>query len=356
MENIVENTRNEKVLPFKYPLITSWTWTAGVFAILDNYLNCTDWLYNNFIQLFCEEYDDFVSVHYVPHVDVFSLCPFLHSTLIPRSLLSELKIDIVDFVRTCINLEYYVYCFVDVQYISEFAKERFLHELMVYGYSDGNFLVADFTLSNSHKYTFSSVSFENLKKAYNSVKKEEDEMQDGIAGNGGVFIFSIEKEAQYDFSFKLFLNYLEDYINCCDRSGLYRTYDLNKPSKYNKDLRGVSYGIAIYDTIQRYYQHVLEGKQYFMKQPLHVLYDHKVLMIKRLHYLKSSKKIVVSQEIIEGYERFLKKIEIIRNMGIKYAISRNSDVLLNIVRTLKLIKEEEYCLLAKLIKQLKKNV
>ena len=47
----------KKILPYKYPEITSWTWTAGNFAILGNYSNATAWLYSNFAQLFCERYD-----------------------------------------------------------------------------------------------------------------------------------------------------------------------------------------------------------------------------------------------------------------------------------------------------------
>lgn len=331
IEKLINNSSSEKILPFKYPSITSWTWIAGIFAILENYSNCTEWLYNNFIQLFCEEYDDFVSVHYLPHIDSFSVCPFLHSSLIPRSLLVELKINVVDFVKSCIGLGYYVYCFVDEQYISKFVEKRFLHELLVYGYNNEEFYIADFTLSNSHRYACSTVFFENFLRAYNSVDEKEDEMQDGIAGNGGIFIFSIETEVQYDFDLKLLLNYLEDYANCCDRGAPYRTYDLNKPNKFNKDLRRVSYGIGIYDVVQKYYQNVLEGRQYFMIQPLHVIYDHKVLMIKRLNYLKYEKKITVSQEIIQGYEKLLKKIEIMRNMGIKYAVSKEQNILLNIM-------------------------
>ena len=40
-----------KKLPFKYPQITSWTWTAAAFAVLENYENARPWLYNNFIQI-----------------------------------------------------------------------------------------------------------------------------------------------------------------------------------------------------------------------------------------------------------------------------------------------------------------
>ena len=103
----------KKILPYKYPEITSWTWTAGNFAILGNYSNATAWLYSNFAQLFCERYDKWVSVHYIPHLDVFSNNPFFQSSLLSRELISELNIDIISFVKKCIELNYYIYCKVD---------------------------------------------------------------------------------------------------------------------------------------------------------------------------------------------------------------------------------------------------
>ena len=174
----------KKILPYKYPEITSWTWTAGNFAILGNYSNATAWLYSNFAQLFCERYDKWVSVHYIPHLDVFSNNPFFQSSLLSRELISELNIDIISFVKKCIELNYYIYCKVDEGGMR--GKNRFLHELMVFGYDDASetLQIADFTFSNSQKYMFSSTTYEKFRKAYESVMLEEDDMQDGIGGDG----------------------------------------------------------------------------------------------------------------------------------------------------------------------------
>lgn len=152
----------KKILPFSNPTITSWTWTAATFSILGNYPKCLPWLYNNFIQLFCECYEKWVSLHYIPHVDVFSVCPFFHSSLIPRTFLLDLNISLNSFIRTCINHNYYVYCIIDESYISR--KKRFLHELLIYGYDDltQTYNIADFTLTSTQKYTQSTTSYDSI--------------------------------------------------------------------------------------------------------------------------------------------------------------------------------------------------
>lgn len=189
----------EKKLLFKYPEITSWTWTAATFAILENYENAIPWLYNNFVQLFCERYDNWVSVHYFPHLDVISNNPFFHSALISRELISNLHIDIIDFIKKCIDLNYYVYCKVDEGCIC--VDRKFLHELVIFGYDDSKetFEIADFTLNKYRKYTLTSTSFQNIKKAYENVMIEEDDMTDGIGGDGGIFIFAVNEGYYYKF-------------------------------------------------------------------------------------------------------------------------------------------------------------
>lgn len=331
----------KKILPYKYPEITSWTWTAGNFAILGNYSNATAWLYSNFAQLFCERYDKWVSVHYIPHLDVFSNNPFFQSSLLSRELIFELNIDIISFVKKCIELNYYIYCKVDEGGMR--GKNRFLHELMVFGYDDASetLQIADFTFSNSQKYMFSSTTYEKFRKAYESVMLEEDDMQDGIGGDGGILIFKVNDEYEYEFNQQLLITSLKDYLNGTDSGSNYRTYDLNKASSFSKGLRDVCYGINIYKEIMRYYKEVATGSNKFYIQPLHVLYDHKVLMVDRIKYLREQKNIDISKSVTEDFLKLMKKVEIIRNMGVKYWINKDTKILEKIVKNLDAIMEED---------------
>ena len=90
----------KKKLPLKYPTITSWDWTAATFAVLENHNQCNDWIFNNFVQIFSERYQNIISLHFLPHIDVFSMCPFFYVSLIPRCLISS---DIITFFKKCID-------------------------------------------------------------------------------------------------------------------------------------------------------------------------------------------------------------------------------------------------------------
>lgn len=47
------NIRNRKVLAVTYPTITSWTWHANLFAMIERLPEAQDWIFSNHIQLQC---------------------------------------------------------------------------------------------------------------------------------------------------------------------------------------------------------------------------------------------------------------------------------------------------------------
>lgn len=339
----------KKILPFSNPTITSWTWTAATFSILGNYPKCLPWLYNNFIQLFCECYEKWVSLHYIPHVDVFSVCPFFHSSLIPRSFLLDLNISLNSFIRTCINHNYYVYCIIDESYISR--KKRFLHELLIYGYDDSTqtYNIADFTLTSTQKYTQSTTSYDSINKGYASIRPHEDCLTDGLGGIGGIYIFSVNPNYNYDFDIDLMKNYLNDYISGSDSGYPYRTYNLKRQTGSNTGLQSISYGLDIYDMLQKYYREVKQEEKTFFIQPLHVLYDHKYLMLQRLLYLNKELKFKIPNSLLKEYSVLFSEVNILRNLGIKYWVSRKVSALDTVISRLPGIKQKDLDLTTELI-------
>lgn len=115
-------------------------------------------------------------------------------------------------------------------------------------------------------------------------------MQDGIGGDGGILIFKVNDGNEYEFNQQLLITSLKDYLNGTDSGSNYRTYDLNKASSFSKGLRDVCYGINIYKFLS-IIKKFATGSNKFYIQPLHVLYDHKVLMVDRIKYLREQKNI-----------------------------------------------------------------
>lgn len=338
------------VLPVKYPTITSWPWTAAIFSVLEGNGKYEDWLYENFTQLFCEEYDKWVSVHYLPHFDVFSVCPLIKSALIPREFISTISINIIELMKMCIRLNYYICCEVDEQYISK--NKKFVHELFIYGFDDeeGKFYVADFTLRDDQKYSFLKVSYENMKLAYEAVTTEDDDMKDGSGARGGILIFKVKENADYNFLVDRLIKPLEDYVKGEDRGKDYRMFYVDE----ELGLKETVYGIAIYKYIENYYAKIRKNRddKHFYIQPLHVLYDHKVLMCKKLEIIKKSG-IEISQNVIQQFNELKQEAFIIRNLGIKYWICKKEYILDRIVRRLHLMEEKDKSACENLLREIK---
>ena len=92
-------------------------------------------------------------------------------------------------------------------------------------------------------------------------------------------------------------------------------------------MQSISYGLDIYDMLQKYYKEVKQEEKTFFIQPLHVLYDHKYLMLQRLLYLNKELKFKIPNDLLEEYFMLFSEVNILRNLGIKYWVSRKVSAL-----------------------------
>ena len=231
------------------------------------------------------------------------------------------------------------------------GKKRFLHELLIYGYDDSTqtYNIADFTLTSTQKYTQSTTSYDSINKGYVSIRPHEDGLTDGLGGIGGIYIFSVNPNYNYDFNIDLMKNYLNDYISGSDSGYPYRTYNLKQQTASNTGLQSISYGLDIYDMLQKYYKEVKQEEKTFFIQPLHVLYDHKYLMLQRLLYLNKELKFKIPNDLLEEYSMLFSEVNILRNLGIKYWVSRKVSALDTVISRIPGIKQKDLYLTTKLI-------
>lgn len=64
-------------------------------------------------------------------------------------------------------------------------------------------------------------------------------------------------------------------------------------------------------------------------------------MVDRIKYLREQKNIDISKSVTEDFLKLMKKVEIIRNMGVKYWINKDTKILEKIVKNLDAIMEED---------------
>lgn len=337
----------KKELPLKYPTITSWDWTATTFAVLENHKQCNDWIFNNFVQIFSERYQNIISLHFLPHIDVFSMCPFFCVSLIPRCLISS---DIITFFKKCIDKNFYIYCIVDVGSI--IYNKKFPHEITLYGYDDSlqEFNVASFILNKGNKYSFSTLSYQQLLTAYNNISNSDDDLEDGMGGKGGILLFKFNQDMTYNFDFNLFTKNILDYLDSTDSGKIYRPYNILVNRK-NYGIQKVSYGMEIYNELIFSLNNLENLKRIYFIQPLHVLYDHKVFMTQCLKYLKSKYNLSIPSNIIQEYDNLAKEILYCRNAAIKYSIDLKKENFISVIYKLMNVRDREYRILTTLLEK-----
>ncbi|NLO08447.1 MAG: hypothetical protein GX129_01060 [Clostridiales bacterium] len=154
----IEEKNIQKILPIKNPINTTWTWNASLDAILRNYPITDDWIYCNYVQLYCNLDPDIEGKLFVDFQLVsggFHDCPWIINQVLSRNFIDEFICDITDFFIKSINKGYYIFVIVDENTFFHISKSKLYHELFIYGYNlkTKMFSVSDFThhRSSNHR-------------------------------------------------------------------------------------------------------------------------------------------------------------------------------------------------------------
>lgn len=341
--NNIANT-SKKLLPMEYPPITSWTWHANLLSVLSNY-DCTKgWIYSNYIQLFCYYQGEDLFLDFMPRFTAFTDCPWIYNQFIKRSTISKLyNGNIVNFLIDQLLEGNYIYgIFDEFPFLDRFFNNKLnklLHELFIYGFDceTQTFDVADFTFKG--KYSFEKVTFEQITKAYNNVSQKDDYFYED---RGGLLLASFNSKASYELDTEFIKQTIKEYLNSVNS-----TENLRMTSN---PIRYANFGLSIYDKIAEHFQLLLEGKVRLDLRPLHVLYDHKNLMVNRIEYLISNHLLSEINEIDIGYSS-IRDISInLRNCFIKAELKRDKQIIEKVIVDIKDLKDKEKALLEELHK------
>lgn len=177
----IENNLNiKKILPVKYPPITSFPQYADFLSIALVEDRSLHWLYSHFIQLrgYYKKGYPYIKFDDLPPIEE---CPFCNEHILKRNFILNKWKDIVDFCIYSINLGYYIIINVDRYFLPVFDgynKIHNIHPTLIYGYNieKAIFNVADFYKDN--KYSYSIVNFEDLNKAFINFKFSKSIIRD----------------------------------------------------------------------------------------------------------------------------------------------------------------------------------
>ena len=346
---------NKKILPVSYPMITSWQWHATLFSILGDDEKAKNWIFSNYIQLRCyniEEIftgDEMLLADMMPGSSSLKECPYLLFSLMTKEQVESYCGDIINFIIKTIDLNGYVYGVFDEAKIlcDSGADYKFPHELFIFGYDKDKeeFHVGDFTFGEH--YSYSTVSFEVVKRGYDIITASEDHMfKDDYKGRRGLYVIQKNTaEMYYDLDVAYIKDTLVEYLEAKDSKNHFRMM--------RNRFSDTVFGVNVYDAVYKQIEKQLSGDEPdFDIRALHLLYDHKVLMNERLKYMMAKGVLAYDNEILDEYMEVVNNMLTARNLLIKTSITGNVNCLDRFEKYIMTAKAKEIEVLNKVVERL----
>ncbi|WP_042159234.1 hypothetical protein [Paenibacillus gorillae] len=340
----------KNILPINtMPIITSYTHHSAIFSILNiEDIEYNSWFASEYIQLVVSnDYKMAANLDFYCGTHVIDTCPFISSEHITWDALQVQGSDtsIIDYLVEFINNGYYVYIVVDGYYISNysnFKKRKFGHPLFIYGYDkgDSSFFAADFFNEDGYKHT--KISFDELSSSLDSVKRYN------YWWSGAKLI---KKRCPMYF--------IDDYpkiysmLNCYYESSNSSLYYRGDHIIYTKKSL---YGINVYERLVTDLKNTLYNEtSIFDFRAFPILLDHKKTMVEIMKYLLK-KDLVHDSKYLNDFVTIQSSCEILRNIILKYRITKQKRLLEKAIYYLENIREYERRTLHELLLNFKDKV
>lgn len=328
----------KKILPMKYPFITSNQYHANLLSILTNHEETDPWVLSNYIQLEMPQ-----NLHW-PRLDFYNpvswkTCPWIYYQRISREYIRNKWSSFKEFIIESIDLGYYVYFVADHYFISasnEFQKSHFKHDIFIYGYNleEDGIDISDFLING--KYTYSKTDLSMIENAFKGVSDDEDWLS-------GVELLSYRKNKNRNFRISP-IRYRFDIQLVADSI---REYLLSTPTAQRHNFsseqykRNYIFGIQVYDQLSKCLSLTYDKKIGADLRPFHVLWDHKVVMLRLIKFLVNNSYLLDGEYYIKEYTLVERETQVIRNLYMKFLIDSDFAILLKIREELLKVKELE---------------
>ncbi len=289
---------------------------------------------NDIVQLDCHFNEEFAS---------------LGVKKVPIDVLMDLHINFIDFCKTSIDREFYLFIPITTNKVSKYTvygSDHVPHHIFVYGYDDAKqvFLCSGFFDFSNAPYRFEEVSYQELEDAFTDLQRHVS--KDMMKNEWGQWLKDIQllhsfTEYTDKFTIERVRNGLSNYLNERDCYG-------NKG--YIKD---VYYGFAIYDLTIQYLDSVKgSNEEYFDVRCFALLYFH-------FHYLRLQTQFIKEyyhdtrneiQTFMKIFENMEQRMDRLKKQALKYDFSRRESILEQLKGELYEVKQEEASVLKAYIK------
>lgn len=317
---------SNKVLPLSEPPVIAYLHHAYMLSITGQCASFKDWFHSSYIQL----YDDYLTggLNFFEHDFTRFQQPLLSHHSMCIDAFRSGGYDIIEFAKHCLDTDYYFYTFVDESYIpgkeAYKSKQRYTHEVLVYGYDAAAKEFQSIGFSDKFQYEKSTISFDNFALGFNH-------MEISASFRNNIHLLKPSLDVEYPFQLKQVAGLLEDYYLSRNTSEQY--------SMVRAPYRS-AFGMAIYDYLIQNFEDVLKGKVRLSINSLHLLWEHKKCMISRVQYMQQKYGMLLDYDItpLKEIERLAYKT---RDELIVFSISNDPKCFQNIIKYLSQLKDKE---------------
>ena len=325
-----------KCLPVVYPPISSYPGIANPMSFLwvhkDKVL---PWLCDRYIQLIIRP-DHYSPGDFYEHADTDNfirpneLCPFYG---LMRNNQTTAHFDkFTDYIEYNIDHEYYLEACLDNFYLScshDFYQKSHLriHPTFIYGYDKEKQVIYIADFYENGKYIQTTATYDEINKSIEGID---------------YFIWSYKyQNCNYELNLNLLKLYLSDFLNSTDS---FHKFEFSAPSYNHNALFGLDYYQYAHDVF-------IQPAEKIDIRPLHILYDHKIMMQIRLEYLHTQNIISPKhfQELMELTNQSLKNALYLRNTVLKYNLSQKQTLISSLKDRCQLQKDYDENLFARLL-------
>ena len=362
----------KKILPVTYPPITTYPAFAATLSILNSYEESYDWMFSHYLQIYAVDKvnrGEFLILRgNAPYKAVFfgdvdnrrllnancdfmffskETCQYLDIFEVPTELFMTYNETFVSFIKRSIDLNMYVYAYVEQSKIEAFHRDYELnHPLLIFGYDDneGVVHVADFVSST---YEFFECTYDELENAFQSGLNFPVNVMDLPKESEAIALIRYTDYAPFIFDYSYIQDTIKEYIypnkSKVEKFDRYIMSRLSFSDQVLKTHMGIDVYQYLSDLIQLEFN---SGKEFIDYRIYHAMYDHKEMMIKRIeHFIKKGYLDSGKSALLEEYKKVRDNTLSIRNSILKYNIQKNKGVTDRVVSSLAETRDLEISLL-----------
>ncbi len=314
----MKNQAIQKLLPILAPPITSYQQIALPLAVAMQNPTAENWLYSNYIQVFCVNRRHYLAsgnrdnaLHYsFYNPEITLLEPADHICIEGREQLYLFKNP--DFVKEAIGAGWYLYTDADMFYIdgsNGFGQAHYPHDLLIYGYDEENVYLH---MYGESKLTSHRVSYGSFLKGYYSECCDEDTYRDRailFRPNGKDCAANLGRIRWH----------MHDYLDGTE------TFARENPNIFNPHSLTMN-GIDTYEEFVELLDYAMENEEKDLRRTdLYCLYEHKKLMLDRVVYLRGKGLLSASDRLLEELGSVKGLSQTLMLLGLKVNALRDSE-------------------------------